>query len=200
MIVDRLLRIPAVYSRFWALFGGHGPAEYMRTYARPSSADQILDIGCGTADILDYLPAGVRYVGLDADADYIARARTRYGTRGDFLCARLDRSLVARFTGFNLVLASGVVHHLDDGAAADLFALARAAVTPRGRLVTIDPCFVAGQSVVARFLLNRDRGKFVRTDAEYQRLARAAFPEVSTSIRHDLVRMPYTHLIMECRL
>ena len=44
----------------------------------------------------------------------------------------------------------------------------------------------------------KDRGKFVRTREEYLRLASARFPKVEPHLRHDLLRIPYTHLIMRC--
>jgi SAM-dependent methyltransferase len=198
-MIDRLLRNPAIYSRFWTLLGGRRPGVYVGTYVRPSVGDRILDIGCGTADILGHLPTGVEYVGIDADEPYIAHARARWRHRGEFRCLPLDQVLTAGFGTFDIVLANGVIHHLDDRNAGELFAVARTAVARRGRLVTIDPCFVAGQSAAARFLLDRDRGKFVRFAADYERLARAAFPQVDIFIRHDLARLPYTHLLMQCR-
>jgi SAM-dependent methyltransferase len=199
MIIDRLLRNAAMYSRFWTVFGGRCPEIHVRTYVRPSLGDRILDLGCGTADVLGHLPTGVHYVGIDADERYIAHARARFGHRAEFRHLPLDQVLAAGLGAFEIVLATGVIHHVDDRTAAELFGVARTAITPRGRLVTIDPCFVAGQSAAARFLLHRDRGKFVRRAVDYERLARAAFPVVDVFIRHDLVPLPYTHLVMECR-
>ena len=43
-----------------------------------------------------------------------------------------------------------------------------------------------------------DRGKFVRALDNYQRLASACFAKVEPHLRHDLLRLPYTHLIMCC--
>jgi hypothetical protein len=51
---------------------------------------------------------------------------------------------------------------------------------------------------VKRYLLSRDRGKFVRTLPEYEALARTQFDRVATYIREDVLRIPYTHLIMVC--
>ena len=65
--------------------------------------------------------------------------------------------------------------------------------------MTIDPCFAPGQSPVARWLLRRDRGRFVRTRPAYLALAREAYPSVESDLRHDLLRIPYTHLVMVAR-
>src|SRR5205823_7002829 len=94
--------------------------------------------------------------------------------------------------------ATGVLHHLDDKEAIDLFQVARAALKPGGKLITFDGCFCEGQSRIARYLLERDRGKFVRTAEAYVALARKAFENVEVTLRHDLLRLPYSHIIMKC--
>lgn len=179
--------------------GGNARAQYAQEYLRARPGERILDIGCGTAEILDYLPAGVHYIGFDLSADYIAAARARYGDRGRFHNEPVDVALAGRLGSIDLAMANGVLHHLDDAGAHALFELARKVLAPGGRLVTLDGCFVAGQSRIARFLLSRDRGRFVRTEDEYLRIARASFGSVTHGVRHDLLRIPYTLIIMECR-
>jgi SAM-dependent methyltransferase len=198
-LLDRVLGVPAIYGHATRLIRGGWRSRYVREHVQPSAGDRILDLGCGVADVLDALPLDVRYVGVDADARYIAHARRRHGSRAQFVCARLDRDLTDEFKGFDLVMANGVLHHLDDANAADLFAIARAAVRGAGRLVTIDGCYVTSQSPVVRFLLKHDRGQFVRSRAGYERLARATFGDVRSSVHQNLIRIPYTHLIMVCR-
>jgi len=97
------------------------------------------------------------------------------------------------------VLATAVLHHLDDNHAVSLFELARRALKPGGRLVTYDGCFEAGQPKLARFVVSRDRGQYVRESAEFAKLAAQVFPQVRSFVRHDLLRIPYTHVILQCR-
>jgi hypothetical protein len=91
-----------------------------------------------------------------------------------------------------------VLHHLNDDYAARLFKLARRALKPCARLVTLDGCFVAGQPKLARLVVSRDRGEYVREFAEYAKLAAQVFPQVKSVVRHDLLRIPYTHVILQC--
>jgi SAM-dependent methyltransferase len=111
----------------------------------------------------------------------------------------VEQLVVEEPSSFDLVMANGVLHHLDDAQAKAMLRIAGTALRPNGRLVTLDGCFVPGQSWVARTLLRMDRGKYVRTQPAYEALARSCFAQVEASVRHDLLNLPYTLLIMTCR-
>ena len=196
--LSSLLSFPAGFRLFARAVRGDAWPAYLSEYVKPEAGQRVLDLGCGTADVLEHLPR-VDYTGLDVSPEYIEAAKQRYGDRGRFLCGDVGLVTLEKEHGtYDLVLATGVVHHLDDAQAARLFELARAALRPQRRLVTLDGCYAPGQSKIARWLLQRDRGKFVRTRAEYERLAAASFSSVQADLRHDLLRIPYTHLIMRC--
>jgi SAM-dependent methyltransferase len=194
-----ILDFPRIFNTFTRIVGGDLLAVFVDRYLRPEEGDKILDIGCGPADILSYLPR-VEYVGLDMNSAYIDHARKRFGNKGRFLAQRISRGVINAISpsGFDTVLAKGVLHHLNDAEAIQLFELARFALKPAGRLITFDGCYVKGQSCLARLILSKDRGKFVRTQKEYLDLASTLFKKVHASIHHDLIRIPYTHIIMEC--
>lgn len=199
MQLRRLLGQSYVYTAFADLAGGRARETYACEYICARGGDRILDIGCGPGDILAYLPSDVAYTGFDANASYIAAAIDRFGERGQFFCRHIATGMLEEFAGFDLVLANGVLHHLDDQEAATLLSIAKAALKPNGRLVTLDGCYVEGQSAIARYLLERDRGRFVREKIGYTSLAGSVFRLVEAHIRHDLMRIPYSHIIMECR-
>jgi cyclopropane fatty-acyl-phospholipid synthase-like methyltransferase len=166
-------------------------------YVRPKPSSRILDIGCGTGTILSYLP-DVEYLGFDIHQKYIDSAIRKYGERGTFFCKRLTRNVIEDPSGYDIVLAKGVLHHLTDDEALELFEVAHSTLKQDGRLVTIDGCYCEKQSVIARFLLSMDRGKFVRNKEKYCLLASKYFSNLKITIRDDLLRVPYTHIIMEC--
>ncbi len=193
-----LLAHPRVYSLFRRLVGRDSArAVYAREHLRLQPGQRVLDVGCGPGDILAFLPE-VRYEGYDISPQYIERARQRFGARGEFHCHAVDDSLPVPAGGFDVAIAHGVLHHLDDAQARALLRVARRALKPGARLVTFDGCFTKDQSAAARLFLRLDRGRHVRTREADEALARAEFAEVKSFVRHDLVRIPYTHLIMEC--
>ena len=200
-LLDRIisvLRWPAAYRAFQNLVGGSYHRKHLAEHVQPRPGEKVLDIGCGPGDILEFL-SDVSYTGFDLSPEYIEAAKKRYGQRGRFWCSDVGLAAIEQERGtFDLVLATGVLHHLDDERAAKLFELAKLALRPDGRLVTYDGCFVPEQSRLARWMLRQDRGKFVRSREEYLRLAAVCFSKVEDRVRHDMLRIPYTHLIMRC--
>lgn len=193
-----VLSVPAAYRTLQQLVAArHMYAEFVEKYVRVGPDQRVLDIGCGPADILDFLPE-CDYVGVDLSNRYVESARARFGSRGTFHCLPVAEMTVREPASFDIVIAKGLVHHLDDLEARKLFAVACEALKPGGRLVTFDGCFVPGQSRIARCLLSLDRGKYVRTEPEYLALAHESFDGVVPHLRHNLTRIPYTLLIMEC--
>jgi SAM-dependent methyltransferase len=198
--LHRLLGASRIYQGVQDLLGARRfQRRFVADWLGLRPGHRLLDIGCGPAAILEHVPAGVEYHGFDDSADYLAAARARFGHRGTFWQARVERATLDRLGGFDRVIAIGVLHHLDDDAAAALLDLAAAALAPGGALVTYDPCFAPGQPRLARFLAERDRGQNVRTPDAYAALAGARFAAVTPEVVSGHLRVPYTATVMTCR-
>ncbi len=193
-----ILSFPSVYRLLGTLIGAHrARSECVERYIRPKASDRVLDCGCGPGDLLDFLPS-VDYVGIDIDEEYIAAARSRYGDRATFRLGSVGQETMHEEAHYDLVLAWGLLHHLDDNQASDFLRLTRRSLKPTGRLVTMDGCYSDDQSRAARYLLDSDRGSHVRSLEGWLELVRPIFPAVEAHLRHDLLRIPWTHVIMEC--
>lgn len=194
--IYRIFESAFVYERFQRLLGSDASRRrYVRELLRPSPGARILDIGCGPGTILDYLPEDADYAGYDLNPGYIEEARRRYPGRGRFFCARVEDA-PDEPGGFDLVLATAILHHLDDPEAGRLVASAWRHLRPGGSLVTIDPVRHPGQSPVARLLVALDRGRRVRTPEGYRGLVAERFPSVETTLLTDLLPIPYSHFLM----
>lgn len=198
-MIKSFLSVPSCFRVFqWTVASRLGKDYFVRCHLRPSKGDRILDIGCGTGEVLAQLPE-VDYVGFDIDQRYIETAQKKYGHRGRFFCEGVsEKSDIAPPASFDLVMAKGVLHHLNDQEAQTLFRFAFSRLKTSGRLVTIDGCYQKGQSWISRFLLSADRGQFVRNEEKYRQLAHSVFKDIVVDIRHDLLKLPYTHIMMEC--
>lgn len=196
--VRSVLANAGVYERFQHLVGAPAARRaFVDTWVRAQPGMRVLDIGCGPGALLDALPRDITYVGVDLSEAYLEAARARYGHRARFVRAEVAPGW--RLEGeapFHRALAVGMLHHLDDASARTLIEQAWDALGPDGVFVSIDPTLTPGQSPVARALIERDRGEHVRPPGAYAAIAREVFGEVDVEVRHDLLRIPYSHCVI----
>jgi SAM-dependent methyltransferase len=192
-----ILSFPLFYELVQRAFGASsGRRMLVDRFIRPKPGDRLLDIGCGPAKLLGFMP-DVRYVGYDPNSRYIEHARETFGPRGSFVARRFTAEEVGKYEPFDIGLLIGVLHHLDDSEAVELLGLLRAAIRPGGRLVTLDNVFIENQNPIARKLIEWDRGRNVRRPNEYCALAASHFSAVQTTLLHPHIP-PYTLFVMEC--
>jgi trans-aconitate methyltransferase len=182
----------------WLVFDERCQTGYVQRYVRPRDGDRIPDIGCGPADVLGSLPLGVRYDGFDLSDTYIEQARRRWKNRGTFHCARLDASNLAEPGAYDLMLSYGVLHHLEDHEAVALFQLTLRALKPAAASSRPTAATSRDNPGSPRYMISKDRGRNVRDATGYLALARQVFCHVTPHVWHDLLRIPYTLLVLEC--
>jgi cyclopropane fatty-acyl-phospholipid synthase-like methyltransferase len=194
----KLLSHSGVYEFLQQGLGAdHARRELVRRWIRPESGNRLLDIGCGPGSLLPFLPESLSYVGVDLNPKYIETAKQTWGHRGEFRVSTVH-AMPTEPASFDVVIAISLLHHLDNAEATRLFSLAHGALKNGGRLVTIDPTYAPEQSAAARFIISRDRGQHVRSPGGYHALACQVFSPVGVTVVHDLLRIPYSHVILEC--
>jgi len=200
MSIKKIFDHPLVYQWFQQAGGFFGArVKAIEAYLPMNPGDKILDVGCGPGFIVESLPEGVVYTGFDTDAKYIGYAQKRFGKRGEFVCGALDQAAAERYGPADIVMMNGVLHHLSDDEARETLGVIAKALCPGGRLFTLDGCDVEGQPAVSRYLLDHDRGPYVRTRSGYLGLIDDKFPFIEVHIESALSRVPYTFLIMVAR-
>jgi len=197
--IRSILSDPRVYDALQNGLGARKARRILcRDYIRAEPGIRMVDVGCGTAQILEQLPVGIYYHGFDLSENYIDAAKKRFGHRGTFSCADITTLPADEMPPCDLVIVIGVLHHLDDDGAHSLLRNLHERLASGGRLVTLDGAYCEGQSRVARMLISRDRGQNVRTIAGYQSLVPGGFSTIEIFRRDDLLHVPYTHAIMVC--
>lgn len=207
-LLQRVLAHSLVYDAFQNAVGVQKQRRtIVNQYLSPQRGDRVLDIGCGTADILIHLiDSGITYDGVDYNPHYIDYARKQWDAHPSFRfhLLTIDQGLINNPLlapgSMDAVMAIGVLHHLDDAAAAGLVAGAHHVLKQGGRLVTMDPCRFDGMSLFDRLVVDNDRGKFIRNEAGFRRLFEARFSpdRVVTELRRNIVRVPGKSLYAIC--
>lgn len=201
--LKRALSFSWAYSFFQNLVGAHRARIWIaENFWRVTVGQKIVDFGCGPGTVLGYLPQDIEYAGFDISDEYIETARRVHADKKNTTFFKSDvHSLLgthdARLANADLVLCNGLLHHLNDAEAVEVFRLAQEIMKPSGRLVCVEPVFLVHQSAFSRWLMSKDRGCNIRTEQQWRDLARKVFERYATSISVDLIRIPYVHIFIE---
>jgi SAM-dependent methyltransferase len=193
------LKVPFLYNAFQAAVGATTlRRRLIENHVRAKPGDKVIDIGCGSAPALQWLPE-IQYIGFDINPDCTAFAGRTYGTKGTFVVGDA-RSLQAdsRFQNADIVMALGVLHHLDDQEAADCIQFAHDALKPNGRFVCHEACWIPNQGAVSKYIMGSDRGRNIRTEQQYRELAAKVFRNVTAQVDTKPMRIPYVTIVLEC--
>lgn len=193
----RLLSTPQLYILSQNIFNKNNVYRTLvNEYIKPQPGVRILDIGCGTADIVNFIPDGVKYVGFDINSRYIKYAQNRYRDKVELHCKRINEADAASFNEFDYVLSVGVVHHIGDQEAIKLFQLGSQLLKKGGKMITCDPTFNDSDNFFAKFMTNNDRGEHVRIINNYKKLADEVFNSVKAEIRKDMLNVAQSECVM----
>lgn len=193
--IHTILSHPYVYDLTQFLMGAPLNRRWLqRKFIQARNGERVLDVGCGTADILSVLP-DVEYVGFDISKSYIQHAQNRWGEKGQFFAQHVDKSSLKPHQPFDLVLATGLLHHLEDDEVRDLMETLALHLKPGGRIITVDGCFTKGQNPIAKLIIQQDRGKSVRSPEGYRALAAERFRNVEGWLC-ERFWIPYTYWVM----
>ena len=197
-----VLAKPTVHDLFQHLVGAYAwRRKFISHFVNPviREGDKVIDIGCGTGELLRYLPSSISYYGFDRNPDYIESARKHFSGRdATFECKSVGHDIGSEYPKFDIALAIGLMHHLDDSDAAMMLRSARDILSESGYLFLLDPTFTPGQSSLSRFVVGKDRGQNVRTPEEYIRLCAEVFPETQCNVDMKPLWIPYAGVVIRC--
>ena len=168
--------------------------NFARDYVQARPGDRVLDIGCGPARLRAFLPE-VDYIGWEPNAAYIAQAERDFAGCGEFHVGLFGAEQARATEPVDVAVIGAVLHHLDDAQMGALLADVRTVLKPGGRVVTVDPVYIARQNPLARLMINLDRGRHVRTVEHYTSLARQSFAQVGGTVVAQAFP-PYTYFYM----
>lgn len=148
---------------------------------------RVLEVGCGTGSFTVRVAAALpeaEVIGLDPDAEVLARARTKDRTGRVEWIEGFASPLPFADESFDRVVASLVLHHLDDDAKHQALREARRVLRPGGRLHIADWGRPSGLLIWCTFTLLRALDGFEATRAHAagelaQAVERAGFARVT---------------------
>ena len=166
----------------------------------PETNPVWLDLGCGTAEVLERLPKHISYLGVDSNPHYIQFAKHKYQHRTNttFVCANwddVDWHAIIEHKTVQVVSLLGLLHHLQDEDAQNVLRLSHDIVSEDGFIITLDGCQELHAPKLERFFYWIDRGQHIRNSARLAKLFPVA-PDIS--LYSDWLRVPYCYAV--CRV
>jgi SAM-dependent methyltransferase len=151
----------------------------------PYVGARVLDVGCGTGNILEFFLDRDLVVGIDIGPEFVDKARDRFGDRLNFRAQVGDISdpgIVAALSGdpFDSIICVNVLEHIED----DVSALSHMAqlLIPGGRVVLFVPAL--------RFL----HGTMDEVDGHYRRYTKRTLRAGFAHAGLDLEEVHYMNL------
>jgi len=194
------LKVPLLYNLLQDAIGGNAlRRRFIRNHVRAQAGDKVIDIGCGPAQILPWLPE-VEYHGLDVNPACIASAKRMHASRGTFVVGNTESLWDdSRFRDADVVIGLGILHHLEDKEAEHCIRFAHRALKQGGRFVCFEACWIPNQGFLSRYIMSKDPGQNIRTEQAYRQLAGDVFKNVNTRIDTKPLRIPYVIIFLECQ-
>jgi SAM-dependent methyltransferase len=199
MAIKQILAMPVIFKLFNFLIGAeYSRKKFINDYVCPQSKDNILDIGCGMAEIAKYIPSDVNYYGIDISEKYIATAKKSASSNMHLVCSN---ALENNFIGivFDKVFMFGVLHHLDDNQCDKLIQKIQAILKPDGKFICIEPCYTKNQNWFAKWMKANDRGSYIRSQDGYKSIISKFLKIDVEKIHNDFLRIPYTYLVITAK-
>lgn len=202
--IRKILESPTIYQSFQTLVGANRLYKrFVQEILKVQENDTILDIGCGTGELLKYFPNNIsyKYIGIDLNEKYIEQARKRHKDKGTFFCGEISTTFQFDFEHkFDKIFAFALLHHLDDDIIDSMLQKVVKLLKPDGIFCTIDPTFAPNQSPIAKKIISMDRGQNVKSPENYTQTIEKVFNHVECEVLTNYINIPYNHCIIKAKL
>ncbi len=156
--LDWIMEEPWVY-RIWQAPFAESKFSPVQRHLDSRGVRRVLDVGCGPGTNADRF-AGVEYVGIDINAQYLEVGRARH--RGRFIEADLATADVSHLGRFDTILVNSFLHHLPDEAVEKVLRGTAQLLEPEGRVHILE-LVLPKTNNLARLMARLDRGRHARS-------------------------------------
>jgi SAM-dependent methyltransferase len=200
MKIQGIFDNPIAYRLFQVAISKKATTKFIENeFINPEDSTQILDFGCGVGHHSE-LFSGKIYLGIEPIRSCV-EAANRFYQRENVEFRVGDHETLAQYQDdtFDLIMAIGVIHHLNDDEYRVLASESCRLLKPGGRFIALDPVLHAKQGSLSRWVVSKDRGEWVREHANYLTTMKEFFPDLKVDIYSKLLRIPYDHIFVTAR-
>ena len=202
----KILSSGVVYKIAQFIFNEKKSKQFMLdNYVLPQGPNfNMLDIGCGPGNLLEFMPNNFNYIGFDVNENYILTAQAKN-------IARQNTTFILGFTedmfdnaklpdsSMDIAIVNGVFHHVTDAIASEMLDLAGKKLKKGGRMLVIEPSWFSNQSAFRKWVMSKDRGKNIKHELDWKSFfseCSSNWADIKFEKRSDLTRF-YDLLVIE---
>jgi SAM-dependent methyltransferase len=158
----------------------------------------VLDIGCGPANILKKLSL-INYYGYDIEINHINHAQKNFRSKNfHFFDKIFSEKEIFNLPKFDFVLLLGIIHHLNNNEVKKILILIKRVLKKNGKLLILDNVLTQNQNFVAKYLIKKDKGNNIRNLNKYKLFLQKDYLIENIKINQQKF-IPYTWLTISCK-
>jgi len=173
MFINQILKYPILYRLYQKSvrksYSEYDLLKYIFLKIQKNNI-KMLDICCGDSFILDHVNSFItNYMGLDYSEKYIQYSRSKWHNYS-FLKVDLRKNIsIDEIKEFqpNFIFMNGAIHHLDDQIIKNILSILNNLSFKY--FLSVDPV-KDKNAFLNRLMIKYDRGKFIRSKEDYQKL------------------------------
>lgn len=196
MRISQAFDAPRLYELFQSIVSRSGTLDRIKNeIVKPDQIMNVLDFGCGIGYHSEMFKSA-NYLGIEPLEACVAVANKKFAnSRVKFQVGNHSHLKSFPDNSYDLVIAIGVLHHIDTEIFTIFVKEALRILKPGGRLTTFDPVFHKQQTKLSKLIVKQDRGTWVRTESGYVEVIESNFEGIiETKIYSKLLRIPYDHI------
>lgn len=162
---------------------------------------KILDIGCGTGNIVPFIPDKCEYTGVDSSENYINYLTRKYSHKKNFnFIAKNVKDSLGINSKYDVIISEALVSSLDDNNFEILLSAMKKNLKDGGKIIISDMNYKDNYCAFEKFLLKNERGKYIRGQEDYKRIIEKHFSIEKITELKKVYRIPYHKIVFECRV
>ena len=191
------------YNIYQSTIGYNGWLKrYYKTFIFPEiqkkSDISLLDLGCGTGNIITKLPTYIHYTGIDYQRNYIDYCIKKY-PQCTFICqnAIYDINLNRKF---DIIISEALISNFDDKNIEKVFKNIIKLSNENTVIIISDLNFNKNNSKIENFLLKHERGNILRGREEYVKILSKYFKIKTIEEMDNIYRIPYKKIVFKLKI
>ncbi len=194
--MKRFLDIPKIFIFYQNLVGDKKYKKYItKNFLKIKDGDSILDLGCGPASLIPFLPGNIKYVGIDKSIEYINYASNKYKNH-KFICSNSFDLKEGLENKFDIIISDALFMSLSNEEAHKTLSLITSLLKEDGTFFFMDGCYVENGAKIANWFLSKERGKNTRSENEYKNLLSKYFKNIEIKTNSKLYNIPHTKIMI----